>query len=275
MKMDALPSQVYYTHEANAGQRTLNAQLSTQQNRLPCFEAEIASQNFAANLDETTAATGQPEDITYTFLERPCRCFSGLRHHDISFDAAHDSNPMTAEENFNIFADSIRSEMDTIPNVNTPSEIQASITNFETTIKETLDNFKSDLLNLVQEQTELFNRAFDQLMTSISANFSDDDAVPAAETTEIDAIVDNDGVTKEAPQPFKFEEFEMKLREKFAAALDEFFKRLEETAWVRENFNTQPGGVAYPNFNTNYDQIMAGTGPKSNGSEQGAFMTSA
>ncbi len=50
-----------------------------------------------------------------------------------------------------IHADSIRSEIDTIPDNDTLNALEADIINFETSVKAAMHNFTSGLLNIVQD----------------------------------------------------------------------------------------------------------------------------
>ena len=273
MKMDALNSQICYPLGVNSGLRATNSQLSTQKNQIGGFETEIATSNWDGTRNETPPATGQPEEIICTFHERHRRGFADFHHGHHSVDLMNSFNPPIFEENFGKFADSIRSGIDTIPDSGARTAIEGEITNFETSIKETLDNFTNEFRSLVQDQAELFNGAFEQLINAISGYFNNDGVDPTVETADNEDIVDSTDLTATDPQTFKFEEFEINLREKFIAALDEFLKKLKETAWGQEDFAAQANGAAYPSYSENYEQIMAITNSYNHGSGNETFTT--
>lgn len=273
MKMDALNSQICYPLGVNSGLRATNSQPSIQKNQIGRFETEIATRNLDATGNETPLATGQPEEIICTFHERYLRGFADFHHGHHSADQMNNFNPPTIGENFGKFADSIRSGMDTIPDSDTRTAIEGDITNFETSVKETLDNFKNEFMNLVQDQTELLNGAFEQLINAISGYFENDGVDPATETAGDENILDSTDLTATDPQKFKFEEFEINLREKFIAELDEFLKKLKETAWVQEDFAAKANGATYQNFPENYEQMMAITNSNNHGSGHETFTT--
>jgi len=273
MKMDAFNSQICYPLGPNSDLRATNSQLSTQNNQIGGFETEIATSSLDATGNETPLETGQPEEIICTFHERHCRGFADFHHGHHSVDLMNNFNPPPVGENVDKFADSIRSGIDTIPDSDTRTAIEGEITNFETSVKETLENFTNEFRNLIQDQTELFNTAFEQLINAISGYFENDGVDPSTETAGNENIVDSTDLTATDPQTFKFEEFEINLRDKFIAALDEFLKNLKETAWVQEDFAAKANGAAYPSYSENYEQMMAITNSNNHGSGHETFMT--
>jgi hypothetical protein len=275
MKMNAVHSQVCYPLEVNARQRTINNQRSTQKNQMCCFETEIAPGNFSANGTETPMATGQPEEVFCTFHERHFRGFEDMHHHNNSFAIMNNFDPPAVEEIVGKVADSIRSELDTIPDNNTLNTIEANIRNFETTVKEALDNFTKGLLNLVQDQTKLFDPASDELTNANSGFINNDDSNPEAEIPDSENTGDVADTATTSPQPFKFDEFEMKLKEKFFVAWDELIKGLREARDVRDNFVAKGNGAAYASFSGNYEQLMESAISNNHSSEHETFTTSA
>jgi len=275
MKMDAVHPQ-YYPAEVNTRQITMNNQLSTQKNQMPCFQADIAPGYFGTDGTERPMAIGQPEEVIYTSPQKYFRGYADFCHHHNSCYGMNNFDPPAVDENFGKFTDSIRSEIGTIPDNDALNAIEADITKFETSVKEALDNFTSGLLNIVQDQTNLINLAYDELKNAISGYFNTDDksdpvaAIPEAENT-------SDGVDSATtdPQLFKFDEFEMKLREKFMAALDELFNGLREVMSVQDGFVAQGNGAAFASIAENYDQMMESTNSNKPTSADGTFMTSA
>ena len=306
MKMDAVPSQVYYPSEVNAGQRAINNQLSTPKIQMCCFEAEMPSGNFADIETGTPMATGQPEEFCCSPNERYLRGFSDIQPN--SFNLMNSIDQATVDQNFYEFSGAIRTEIGTIPDNETLNAIEADVRTFETSVKEALDSFANELLSLVQEQTNLFTMAFEGLISAISGHFNSDDSLPAVEVPDDDGtpaaevadgggisvaeIPDDDsnpvaevsdsgiaGVVADSattgPQPFNFDEFEMNLREKFTAALDELLKRFREATSVQADFVAKTNGAAFASITENYDQIMESTHSNNQVSEGGAFITSA
>ena len=317
MRMDAVPSQVYYPPEVNAGQGGINNQLSTSKNQICCFGAEMASGNFADIEPGTPMATGQPEEICCSSHERYLRGFSDIQPN--SFNVMNSIDQAAVDENFDEFSGAIRAEIDTIPDNETLNAIEADVRTFETSVKEALDSFANDLLSLVQEQTNLFTMAFEGLISAISGHFNSDDSLPAVEVPDDDGtpaaeVPDGDGISvaevpgddsipaaevpdddsnpvaevsdyeiagvvadsaTTGPQPFNFDEFEMNLREKFTAALDELLKRFREATSVQADFVAKTNGGAFASITENYDQIMESTHSNNQESENGTFTTSA
>jgi hypothetical protein len=295
MKMDAVPSQVYYPSEVNAGQRAITNQLSTPKIQTCCFEAEMASGNFVDNETGTPMATRQPEEFCCSPNERYLRGFSDIQPN--SFNVMNSIDQATVDQNFDEFSGAIRTEIGTIPDNETLNAIEADVRTFETSVKEALDSFANELLSLVQEQTNLFTMAFEGLISAISGHFNSDDSLPAVEvpddgSTPVAEIPDDDsnpvaevsdsenaGVVADSattgPQPFNFDEFEMNLREKFTAALDELLKRFREATSVQADFVAITNGGAFASITENYDQIMESTHSNNQESENGTFTTSA
>jgi len=306
MRMDAVPSQVYYPPEVNAGQGAINNQLSTSKNQMCCFGAEMASGNFADIETGTPMATGQPEEFCCSPNERYLRGFSDIQPN--SFNVMNSIDQAAVDQNFDEFSGAIRAEIDTIPDNETLNAIEADVRTFETSVKEALDSFANDLLSLVQEQTNLFTMAFEGLISAISGHFNSDDSLPAVEVpdddvTSVAEVPDGDGISvaevpdddsnpvaevsdsenagvvadsaTTEPQPFNFDEFEMNLREKFTAALDELLKRFREATSVQADFVAITNGAAFASITENYDQIMESTHSNNQESENGTFTTSA
>jgi hypothetical protein len=295
MKMDAVPSQVYYPSEVNAGQRAITSQLSSSKNQMCCFEAEMASGNFVDNETGTPMATIQPEELCCSSNERYLRGFSDIQPN--SFNVMNSIDQATVDENFDEFSGAIRTEIGTIPDNETLNAIEADVRTFETSVKEALDSFANELLSLVQEQTNLFAMAFEGLISAISGHFNSDDSLPAVEvpgdgSTPVAEIPDDDsnpvaevsdsenaGVVADSattgPQPFNFDEFEMNLREKFTAALDELLKRFREATSVQADLVAITNGGAFANITENYDQIMESTHSNNQVSENRTITTSA
>ncbi len=275
MKMDAVHPQ-YYPAEVNAGQRTMNNQLSTQKNQMRCFQTDIAQGYIGTDETDPPMATGQPEEVIWTSHQRDFRGYADFCHHHHSCCGMNNFDPPAVEENFGKFAGSIRSEIDTIPDNDTLNALEADIINFETSVKEAMDNFTSGLLNIVQDQTKLFNLAYDELKNAISGYFNtDDESDPVAAIPETENIGEGVDSATTDPQLFKFDEFEMKLREKFIAALDELFNGLREVMYVQDGFVAQGNGAAFASIAENYDQMMESTNSNKLGSANGTFMTSA
>ena len=224
MKMTALQSQVCYPLEVNAERRSSNNHLSRQNNQMCCFETEMVSGNFTTNGIGTTMATGQTEEASCTFSERHLLRFEDRTHRQYAFDGMNNINPPAVEDDFAKFTDSIRSEINTIPYTDSLNAVEGDIRNFETSAKEAMDDFTDGLMNLVQDQMELINLAYDELITAINGSFNNGDNNPVAEIAEIEKNGDGADPAATIPQPFDFGEFEMKLREKFIAALDELLK---------------------------------------------------
>ena len=306
MRMDAVRSQVYYPPEVNAGQGAINNQLSTSKNQMCCFGAEMASGNFADIETGTPMATGQSEEFCCSPNERYLRGFSDIQPN--SFNLMNSIDQATVDQNFYEFSGAIRTEIGTIPDNETLNAIEADVRTFETSVKEALDSFANDLLSLFQEQTNLFTMAFEGLISAISGHFNSDDSLPAVEVPDDDGtpaaevadgggisvaeIPDDDsnpvaevsdsgiaGVVADSattgPQPFNFDEFEMNLREKFTAALDELLKRFREAMSVQADFVAKTNGAAFASITENYDQIMESTHSNNQESENGTFTTSA
>jgi hypothetical protein len=273
MKMTALQSQVYYPLDVNAERRTSNNQLSTQQHQMCCFETEMVSDNIGANGVGTTTTTGQTEEAFCTFSQRHLMRFEHMPHRQRAFDGRNNTNPPTVEKNLAELADSIRSELDTIPYYDSLNIDEGDVRNFETSAKEALDDFKDGLLNLVQDQMELISLAYNELLTAISGNINNGDNNSIAEIPEIENDDDGAAPATTDPQPFNFDALEMKLREKFTALLDELLKELKETTYVQNNFLTKGNGEAYRSFSGNYEQMMASTISSDHGSERETFKT--
>ncbi len=127
----------------------------------------MVSGNFGANGFGTTMTVGQTDEALCTFSERHLMGFEDMPHRQYAFDGMNNINPPTIEENFAKFADSIRSEIDTTLYSDSLNTIEGDIRNFETSAKEALDDFTDGLLNLVQDQMELINLAYDELITAI------------------------------------------------------------------------------------------------------------
>ncbi len=306
MRMDAVPSQVYYPPEVKAGQGAINNQLSTSKNQICCFGGEMASGNFADIETGTPMATRQPEEFCCSSHERYLRGFSNIQPN--SFNVMNSIDQAAVDQNFDEFSGAIRAEIGTIPDNETLNAIEADVRTFETSVKEALDSFANDLLSLVQEQTNLFTMAFEGLISAIGGHFNSDDSLPAVEVPDDDgtpaaevpdggaisvakvpdddsnsvAEVSDSGIggvvadsTTTGPQPFNFDEFEMNLREKFTAALDELLKRFREATSVQADFVATTNGGAFTSITENYDQIMENTHSNNQESENGTFMTSA
>ncbi len=228
-------------------------------------------------------------------------------------------DPAAVDEHFGNFADSIRTEIGTIPDNEILNTIEADIRAFESSVKEALDNFANDLLNLFQDQTQLFTMAFDGLINAISGQFNNDGSIPGAEVPDDDGtpaaeVPDGDGIsvakapgddsipTAQVPddnstavgeipdtgnvgdvddsgaigiEPFNYDEFEMNLREKFIAALDELLKRFREAASVQADFFANENGTAIGRIAENYEQMMASTDSNNQVSENRTVTTSA
>ena len=275
MKMDAVHPQ-YYPAEVNTRQITMNNQLSTQENQIPRFQADIAPGYFGTDGTEPPMAIGQPEEVIYTPHQKYFRGYADFCHHHHSCYGMNNFDPPAVAENFDKFTDSIRSEIDTIPDNDTLNAIEADIINFETSVKDALDNFTSGLLNIVQDQTKLFNLAYDELKNAISGYFNtDDESDPVAAIPETENIGEGVDLATTDPQLFKFDEFEIKLREKFIAALDELFNGLKEAMSVQDGFVAQGNGAAFASIAENYDQMMESTNSDKQASANGTFMTSA
>ncbi len=306
MKMDAVAMQAYRPLDLYPRQGAINNQQSTPTNQMCCFEAEMASGNFTVDETETPAATGQPEEFFCSCCQAHLSGFSDIQQN--SFAAMNYVDPAAVDENFGEFANSIRTEIGTIPDNETLNAIEADVRTFETSVKEALDSFANDLLSLVQEQTNLFTMAFEGLISAIGGHFNSDDSLPAVEVPDDDgtpaaevpdggaisvakvpdddsnsvAEVSDSGIggvvadsTTTGPQPFNFDEFEMNLREKFTAALDELLKRFREAASVQADFFANENGTAIGRIAENYDQMMASTDLKNQVSENKTITTSA
>ena len=306
MKMDAVPMQAYRPLDLYPGQGAINNQQSTPTNQMCCFETEMASGNFAAVETETPAATGQPEEFFCSCYQGHLRGFSDIQQN--SFAAMNYVDPAAVDEHFGNFADSIRTEIGTIPDNEILNTIEADIRAFESSVKEALDNFANDLLNLFQDQTQLFTMAFDGLINAISGQFNNDGSITGAEVPDGDGISvakapgddsiptaqvpdDNSTAVGEIPdtgnvgdvddsgaigiEPFNYDEFEMNLREKFIAALDELLKRFREAASVQADFFANENGTAIGRIAENYEQMMASTDSNNQVSENRTVTTSA
>lgn len=256
MKMEAAYSQILYPTEVNARQRSINHQRSAQENQMCCFDTLLDSGDFRTNGGEKPMAAGQPEEVICNFHERDFMGFANICHRHNSFDVMNYVDPAAVKENFSNFTNSVKSEIDTIPGDDALNAIETDIRNFETSVKETLDNFTNELLNFVQDQTKLFNIAYDKLINAISGYVNSYDSDPEAELPDIDNTGDvADSATADS-RSFKFEEFEIKFREKFIAALDELLNELKEATYVQDNFIAKGIGTAYENYSGNYDQMM-------------------
>ena len=274
MKMDAVHPQ-YYPTEVHARQRTMSDQPSTQKNQMCRFETEIARENFSFNGAETAMPEGQPEEVICTFHQRDFRAYADFCHQQNSCYGMNNFDPLTVEENFGQFADSIRSEINTIPDNDTLNAVETDIKNFETSVKEALENFTNGLLNIVQDQSKLFSLAYDELINAISGYFNNDDSNPVAEITTTENSGDGVDVATTDPQLFKFDEFEMTLREKFIAALDELFNGLRQAISVQDGFDAQGNGAAFASVAENYDQMMESTNSNNLRPKHETFITSA
>ena len=139
---------------------------------------------------------------------------------------------------------------------------------FESSVKEALDNFTNELLNIVQDQTKLFDTAYNELINAISGYFKGDDINPVAE--ELPGI-ENTGDVAESPttnsQPFNFEDFEINFREKFMAALDELLNGLKKNMHVPNDFVDEGIAKSYPSNSGNYANIMEITDSNNNGAD--------
>ncbi len=295
MKMDAVPMQAYRPLDLYPRQGAINNQQSTPTNQMCRFEAEMASGNFTVDGTETPAATSQPEESFCSCCQAHLSGFSNIQQN--SFAAMNYVDPAAVDENFGNFADSIRTEIGTIPDNEILNTIESDIRAFEDSVKEALDNFANDLLSLVQDQTNLFSMAFEGLINAISGQFNSEDSLPAVEVAEdgaklvtevldedgnpVTAIPDTgnvgdvDGSVATGPEPFNYDEFEMNLREKFIAALDELLKRFREAASVQADFFANENGTAIGRIAENYDQMMASTDLNNQVSENKTFTTSA
>ena len=274
MKMDAVHPQ-YYPAEVNTRQITMNNQLSTQENQMPRFQADIAPGYFGTDGTDPPMAIGQPEEVIYTSHQKYFRGYADFCHHHNSCYGMNNFDPPAVDENFGKFTDSIRSEIDTIPDNDTLNAIEADIINFETSVKDALDNFTSGLLNIVQDQTNLINQAYDELKNAISGYFNKDDSDPVAAIPETENIGEGVDSATTDPQLFKFDEFEIKLREKFMAALDELFSGLKAAMSAQDGFVTQGNGGVFASLAENYDQMMESTNSNKLTSANGTFITSA
>jgi hypothetical protein len=292
MKMDAVPMQAYRPLDLYPRQGAINNQQSTPTNQMCRFEAEMASGNFTVDETETPAATGQPEEFFCSCCQAHLSGFSDIQQN--SFAAMNYVDPAAVDENFGEFANSIRTEIGTIPDNEILNTIESDIRAFEASVKEALDNFANDLLSLVQDQTNLFSMAFEGLINAISGQFNSDDSLPAVEVAEdgtksvaevldkdgnpVTAIPDNgevDDSVATGPEPFNYDKFEMNLREKFIAALDELLKRFREAASVQADFFANENGTAIGRIAENYDQMMANTDLNNQVSENKTITTSA
>ena len=129
------------------------------------------------------------------------------------------------------------------------------------------------LLNLIQDQAKLINLAYDELITAISGNFNNDESNTVAEIPDIENPGDSANPTATASQLFNFDEFEMKLREKFIAALDELLKGIKETIYVQNNLVAKGNGAACASLSKNYDQMMESIVSNNHGSVRETFKT--
>ena len=274
MKMDAVHPQ-YYPAEVNTRQVTMNNQLSTQENQMGCFQANIAPGYFGTDGTEPPMTIGQPEEVIYTSHQKYFRGYADFCHHHNSCYGMNNFDPPAVDESFGKFTDSIRSEIDTIPDNDTLNAIEADILNFETSVKDALDNFTSGLLNIVQDQTNLINQAYDELKHAISGYFNNDDSDPVAAIPETENISEGVDSATTDPQLFKFDEFEIKLREKFMAALDELFSGLKAAMSAQDGFVTQGNGGVFASLAENYDQMMESTNSNKLTPANGTFITSA
>ena len=274
MKMDAVHPQ-YYPAEVNTRQITMNNQLPTQENQIPRFQADIAPGYFGTDGTESPMAIGQPEEVIYTSHQKYFRGYADFCHHHNSCYGMNNFDPPAVNENFGKFTHSIRSEIDTIPDNDALNAIEADIINFETSVKDALDNFTSGLLNIVQDQTNLINQAYDELKHAISGYFMKDDSDPVAAIPEAENIGEGVDSATTDPQLFKFDEFEIKLREKFMAALDELFSGLKAAMSAQDGFVTHGNGGVFASLAENYDQMMESTNSNKLASANGTFITSA
>ena len=274
MKMDAVHPQ-YYPADVNTRQITMNNQLSTQENQMGCFQADIVPGYFGTDGTEPPMTIGQPKEVIYTSHQKYFRGYADFCHHHNSCYRMNNFDPPAVDENFGKFTDSIRSEIDTIPDKDTLDAIEADIINFETSVKDALDNFTSGLLNIVQDQTNLINQAYDELKHAISGYFNNDDSDPVAAIPETENIGEGVDSATTDPQLFKFDEFEIKLREKFMAALDELFNGLKRAMSAQDGFVTQGNGGVFASLAENYDQMMESTNSNKLTPANGTFITSA
>ena len=115
--------------------------------------------------------------------------------------------------------------------------------------------------------------AYDELITAISGNFNNDESNTTGEIPDIENPGDSADLTATDPQPFNFDEFEMKLREKFIATLDELLKKLKETTYAQDDLAAKGNGAAYTSLSKNYDQMMASTISNNQSHERETFIT--
>jgi hypothetical protein len=273
MKIDAAYAQIYYPAEVRAGQRSMSYQRPSQENQICCFEM-IDSGNFSAIGNEKPMAIGQPQDVGYCYHDRHFMDFTSTcrRHH--SFSAVNNIDSAAVEDSFSSFTGLVKSEIDTIPGSNALSAIETDIRNFEISVKAALDNFTDDLMTLVQNQTELFDQAYTELVSAISGYFDRHGSDSASELSDIENTGDAGESATTNARSFNFEEFEIKFRETFMTALDELLKSLKEATYIRNDAVAEGSGQGHVGNSGNYAQLMESTHSSNDESDHGTFAIS-